>query len=93
MAGFHPAAAADADAAAREAAVLLARSGELDAALSRLAALHERHPADARVRHDLAVVSAWAGDKRPVLQELGITDVLPKPFLRQQLEQLIAESL
>ena len=50
---------------------------------------HPEHATGLRV----VVVSAWAGDKRPVLQELGITDVLPKPFRRQQLEQLIAESL
>lgn len=41
----------------------------------------------------VVVVSAWAGDKRPVLQELGITDVLPKPLRRQQLEDLIARVL
>jgi CheY-like chemotaxis protein len=50
---------------------------------------HPEHAGDVRV----VVVSAWAGDKRPVLQELGITDVLPKPFRRQQLEDLIAETL
>lgn len=52
----------------------------------------QEHPEHAHgVR--IVVVSAWAGDKRPVLQELGIHDVLPKPFRRQQLEDLIAEFL
>ncbi|WP_300405231.1 response regulator [uncultured Nocardioides sp.] len=50
---------------------------------------HPEHATGLRV----VVVSAWAGDKRPVLQELGITEVLPKPFRRQQLEQLIAETI
>lgn len=61
---FHPAHAAssEADAAAREAAVRLARSGDVDSALQRLTELHARDPEDDRVRHDLAVVSAWAGD-------------------------------
>lgn len=40
----------------------------------------------------IVVISAWAGDKRPVLNELGVTEVLPKPFRRQQLADLIAES-
>lgn len=50
---------------------------------------HPEHAEGLRV----VVVSAWAGDKRPVLQELGVTDVLPKPFRRQQLEDLIADAL
>lgn len=48
----------------------------------------QEHPEHAHgVR--IVVVSAWAGDKRPLLQELGIHDVLPKPLRRQQLEDLI----
>lgn len=39
----------------------------------------------------IVVVSAWAGDRRGNLQELGITDVLTKPFRRQHLTDLIAE--
>jgi CheY-like chemotaxis protein len=39
------------------------------------------------------IVSAWAGDRRGTLQELGVTDVLTKPFRRQQLTDLIAEVL
>jgi CheY-like chemotaxis protein len=39
----------------------------------------------------VVVVTAWAGDRRGTLQELGITDVLTKPFRRQQLTDLIAE--
>ena len=37
----------------------------------------------------IVVVSAWAGDKRPTLNELGVTKVLPKPFRQQQLADLI----
>ncbi|RYB90068.1 response regulator [Nocardioides glacieisoli] len=36
------------------------------------------------------VVTAWAGDRRGRLQELGVTTVLPKPFRRQHLTDLIA---
>jgi CheY-like chemotaxis protein len=50
---------------------------------------HPEHAHGVRV----VVVSAWAGDKRPVLQELGIADVMPKPLRRQQLEELIADTL
>lgn len=39
----------------------------------------------------IVVVTAWAGDRRGTLQELGITNVLTKPFRRQQLTDLIAE--
>ena len=35
------------------------------------------------------VVSAWAGEQRAVLQELGVTSVLPKPLRGQQLRDLI----
>jgi CheY-like chemotaxis protein len=37
----------------------------------------------------IVVISAWAGDQRPVLNELGVTEVLPKPFRRQQLIDLL----
>jgi CheY-like chemotaxis protein len=37
------------------------------------------------------VVSAWAGDRRGTLQELGVTTVLTKPFRMQNLTDLIAE--
>jgi CheY-like chemotaxis protein len=37
------------------------------------------------------VVSAWAGDRRGTLHELGITSILTKPFRRQHLSDLIAE--
>lgn len=37
------------------------------------------------------VVTAWGGENRGTLQELGITDVLAKPFRLQQLMDLIAE--
>lgn len=52
----------------------------------------QEHPEHAHgVR--IVVVSAWAGDKRSLLQELGIHDVLPKPLRRQQLEELIGDLL
>ena len=38
---------------------------------------------------DVVVVSAWAGEQRAVLQELGVTSVLPKPLRGQQLRDLI----
>ncbi len=38
---------------------------------------------------DVVVISAWAGDQRAVLQELGVTTVLPKPLRGQQLRDLI----
>lgn len=37
------------------------------------------------------VVTAWAGDRRGALHELGITTVLPKPFRRQHLIDLVAD--
>jgi CheY-like chemotaxis protein len=37
------------------------------------------------------IVTAWAGDRRGTLQELGITTVLAKPFRRQHLIDLIAD--
>ncbi len=37
----------------------------------------------------IVVVSAWSGSQRPVLNELGVTEVLPKPFRRQQLIDLL----
>ena len=40
---------------------------------------------------EVVVVSAWAGDKRPTLNELGVTRVLPKPFRQRQLAELIDE--
>ncbi|WP_157520107.1 response regulator [Nocardioides dokdonensis] len=39
----------------------------------------------------IVVVSAWAGDKRPALHELGVDAVLPKPFRKQQLVDLLDE--
>lgn len=39
----------------------------------------------------IVVVTAWAGDRRAALHELGITTVLPKPFRRQHLTDLIAD--
>lgn len=39
----------------------------------------------------IVVISAWAGDMRPVLNELGVTRVLPKPFRQRQLADLITE--
>lgn len=39
----------------------------------------------------IVVVTAWASDRRGTLQELGITNVLAKPFRLQQLTDLIAD--
>lgn len=41
----------------------------------------------------VVVISAWAGEHRAVLQELGITTVMQKPLRIQQLTDLIAETL
>lgn len=41
----------------------------------------------------VVVISAWAGEHRAVLQELGITTVMQKPLRIQQLSDLIAETL
>jgi len=38
------------------------------------------------------VITAWAGERRAVLQELGVTKVLQKPLRTQQLRDLIAEA-
>jgi CheY-like chemotaxis protein len=37
------------------------------------------------------VVTAWGGESRGTLQELGVTEVLAKPFRLQQLMKLIAD--
>jgi CheY-like chemotaxis protein len=39
----------------------------------------------------VVVVTAWAGDRRGTLQELGVKTVLAKPFRLQQMTDLIAE--
>lgn len=41
----------------------------------------------------VVVISAWAGEHRAVLQELGIDTVMQKPLRIQQLTDLIAETL
>lgn len=41
----------------------------------------------------VVVISAWAGEHRAVLQELGIETVMQKPLRIQQLTDLIAETL
>ena len=41
----------------------------------------------------IVFISAWAGENRAVLQELGITTVMQKPLRIQQLTDLIAETL
>lgn len=40
----------------------------------------------------IVIVTAWAGEKRGTLQELGITTVLAKPFRLQQLTDIIADA-
>jgi CheY-like chemotaxis protein len=49
---------------------------------------HPQHGDHVRI----VVVSAWAGDHRPTLNELGVTDVLPKPFRRQQLAEILDQT-
>lgn len=49
------------------------------------------HP-DRAVGLRIVVVTAWAGERRAVLQELGVTDVVQKPLRAQQLRDLIAET-
>jgi CheY-like chemotaxis protein len=41
----------------------------------------------------IVVISAWAGEHRAVLQELGIVTVMQKPLRIQQLTDLISETL
>ena len=41
----------------------------------------------------IVVISAWAGEHRAVLQELGIVTVMQKPLRIQQLTDLIGETL
>jgi CheY-like chemotaxis protein len=41
----------------------------------------------------IVVISAWAGENRAVLQELGIVTVMQKPLRIQQLTDLIEETL
>ena len=40
----------------------------------------------------VVVITAWAGERRAVLQELGVSTVLHKPLRTQQLRDLIDES-
>ena len=49
------------------------------------------HP-DRGVGLRVVVITAWAGERRAVLQELGVTTVLQKPLRTQQLRDLISES-
>lgn len=53
--------------------------------------LHE-HP-DVAPDTRVVVVSAWAGEHRAVLQELGVETVMQKPLRLQQLTALIKETL
>ncbi|MCY7402539.1 MAG: response regulator [Nocardioides sp.] len=41
----------------------------------------------------IVVISAWAGEHRAVLQELGVATVMQKPLRLQQLTALIEETL
>ena len=41
----------------------------------------------------VVVISAWAGEHRAVLQELGVDSVMQKPLRIQQLTDLITETL
>jgi CheY-like chemotaxis protein len=48
------------------------------------------HP-DRAVGMRTVIVTAWGGENRGTLQELGITDLLAKPFRLRQLMDLIAD--
>jgi len=50
------------------------------------------HP-DRAVGLRIVVVTAWAGERRAVLQELGVTAVVQKPLRAQRLRELIAETI
>jgi biofilm PGA synthesis protein PgaA len=52
----------------REAAVALARRGELDRAIAELSALRQRYPSDVPVASDLAVILHWAGRNAEALE-------------------------
>ena len=53
--------------------------------------LHE-HP-EVAPNTRVVVISAWAGEHRAVLQELGVDTVMQKPLRLQQLTGLIEETL
>ena len=50
------------------------------------------HP-DVAPEMRVVVISAWAGEHRAVLHELGVVEVMQKPLRIQQLSELIAETL
>lgn len=50
------------------------------------------HP-DVAPHMRIVVISAWTGEQRGLLQELGIDTVMQKPLRLQQLTDLIAEGL
>ena len=50
------------------------------------------HP-DVAPEMRVVVISAWAGEHRAVLQELGIVEVMQKPLRLQQMTELIAGML
>ncbi len=54
--------------AEREAAVRLARQGELDAAIDRLRELRRRYPRDLPIAADLSVILHWAGRSAEALE-------------------------
>lgn len=51
----------------------------------------KEHP-DRGVGLHVVVITAWAGERRAVLQELGVTTVLQKPLRTQQLRDLIDDT-
>ena len=52
-----------------------------------------REHADVAPTMKVVVISAWAGEHRAVLQELGVETVMQKPLRIQQLTDLIEETL
>lgn len=69
----------------------------LDITMPRMSGLEvvrwlREHP-DVAPSTRVIVISAWAGEHRAVLQELGVETVMQKPLRIQQLTDLIEETL
>ena len=69
----------------------------LDLTMSRMSGIQvvrwlREHP-DVAPDTRIVVISAWAGEHRAVLQELGVATVMQKPLRLKQLTALIEETL
>ncbi len=85
--------AADSPDAEREAAVALARDGELEFAVGMLDALLRDHPDDRQIRGDLAVVLEWAGQDRRAVEVADPLDPAGTPEYVNRSVALALESL